>query len=86
MPAVCGSARARAAQSERATICLQRAAPVRREGGDRTPAEIVSTVKVKRSDLNRYKLELAGSIPKIAGGSDGTRLSGTISRPCTPLP
>ncbi|MGN6662628.1 MAG: hypothetical protein ACTHK6_00250 [Solirubrobacterales bacterium] len=41
---------------------------------------------MKRSDLNRYKLELAGSIPKIAGGSDGTRLSGTISRPCTPLP
>lgn len=82
-----------------------------------TPTQIVSTVLVKRSKPGRYKLELVGSMPKIAGGAgsatylglrfrkgvfsasckdrhlstgfasafaDGTRLSGTVSRPCAP--
>lgn len=34
-----------------------------------TPAEVVSTVRVKRVSGNRYGLKLLGSVPKIAGGS-----------------
>lgn len=34
-----------------------------------TPAEIVAEVAVKRSKPGRYKLDLVGSVPKIAGGS-----------------
>lgn len=41
-----------------------------------TPAEIVTTVKVKHSELGRYGLKLVGSVPKIAGGSGSvTRLA-----------
>jgi len=34
-----------------------------------TPAEIVTWVKVRHSDLGRHGLKLVGSVPKIAGGS-----------------
>jgi hypothetical protein len=34
-----------------------------------TPAQIITTVTVKRSSPGRYKLKLVGAIPKIAGGS-----------------
>lgn len=34
-----------------------------------TPAEIVTTVKVRHSNLGRYGLKLVGSVPKIAGGA-----------------
>jgi hypothetical protein len=34
-----------------------------------TPAEIVTTVEVKHSNLGRYGLKLVGAVPKIAGGA-----------------
>ena len=33
------------------------------------PAEIITKVEVKHSDLGRYGLKLVGSVPKVAGGA-----------------
>lgn len=55
-----------------------------------TPAEIITTVEVKHSDLGRYGVKLVGTIPKIAGGAGSiTYLAmrfhkGIFSATCSP--